>query len=67
MIDELTEKLKKLCEESAARLSLKNRRDVEAAFPLVYRQLTRHLADKLRSLINSSCRRRAIYKRDLLG
>ncbi|MBV8330973.1 MAG: hypothetical protein JOZ61_10975 [Verrucomicrobia bacterium] len=54
MIDELTEKLKRLCEESAVRLSLRNRKDVEAAFPMLRTDLERGLADKLRSLIKSS-------------
>jgi hypothetical protein len=54
MIDELTEKLKQLCEESAARLSLKNRRDVQAAFPLLTVNLEGALSEKLRSLIRSS-------------
>lgn len=53
MIDELTEKLKRLCEESTIRLSPRNRKDVEAAFPLLRTDLERALADKLRSLIKS--------------
>jgi hypothetical protein len=54
MIDELTEKLKQLCEESAARPPLKNRRDVQAAFPLFTVNLDGALSEKLKSLIRSS-------------
>jgi hypothetical protein len=53
MIDHITEKLRELCEESAARFPLDNRKSVEALFGLSGFNPNGVLTDKLKSLISS--------------